>query len=366
MKVLHFISGIRSGGVEQMLINYTELLNDKYEYEEVIVYQHDPDMICLEKLQNAGNKCIRIANKRIRPISNLIETYKIIKKERPEVVHCHMSMLNFFPLIIAKLCRVKVRISHSHTSSGGVNFGPLNKLVKKLNMSLATHLMACGKDAGKYMYGKNKFSIIRNAIDIDKFNYSELDNKTIRTKLEIPDDAFVMGNVGRFVSQKNHSRLIDIFEKFHQQKANSYLIIIGDGELLADIERKIAKLNLRKFVKLVGTVSDVSKYLSAMDLFLLPSLYEGLPVVCVETQAMGVPLVLSKNIDSDIRLLNTTCCVSLDSDDAEWLNTINRVAGFKRVSDLRIKEILTQNGFSIFDSFLELKEFYLEALSKQN
>lgn len=109
IKVMHFISGIRSGGVEQMLINYTTILN-KYEYKQIIVYQHTPDKVCLDKLEHAGNKCVRISSKSRHPLGNITETIKLIKKVHPDIVHAHMNLVNFIPLFCALLCGVKVRI----------------------------------------------------------------------------------------------------------------------------------------------------------------------------------------------------------------------------------------------------------------
>lgn len=362
MKILHFISGIRGGGVEQLLINYTNLLNSRFNYDEIIVYQHHPDQVCIQKLEEAGNKCIRIADKRKNPLKNLMDTYKIIKHEKPDIVHCHMSLLNIFPLIIAKFCNVKIRISHSHTSVGGPNFGILTPIIKKAIVFFSTNLLACGYDAGKYLYGNNKFKIVRNAINVDAFLNNDVEILDLKGKLNIPINGIVIGNIGRFVKQKNHERLIKLFYTFHSKHVNSYLLLIGSGELEAKIKKQVSELHLEKYVRFLGSISDVSDYYKVMDLFLLPSLYEGLPVVSIEAQATGIPTILSSNIDKDSVILETTKSLNLNLSDDIWVENMEELLCTTRENKENIKEILIRKGYSINSSFKKLNNYYLELL----
>lgn len=357
MKILHFISGIRGGGVEQMLINYTKPLNKQYGYNEVIVFQHDPDKKCLKKLEDAGNRCIRIPNKRLKPFSNLWETFKIIKKEKPDIVHCHMSLFNFFPLFIAKICGINIRISHSHISSNNSGMGAVDRLLKNLNIIFATNLVACGYDAGKYMYGKKKFKVIRNAINLNSFLMSKSD-VDLKSSLNIPPDNLVIGHIGRFVSQKNHLRLIRIFYHLHKVVKNSTLILIGTGELMDKVKAYVNKLGLNDSVLFLGSIANVSQYYNIMDIFVLPSLYEGLPVVAIESQCKGIPTVLSDNIDNDAILLNTTKKMKLSCSDNQWINEIRKVASLKRYSVNERKRIFENNGFSIEKEFIKINDYY--------
>lgn len=358
MKVIHFVSGVKGGGVEQFLTNYTNFLNKKLSYDEIVVYQHEPEPVSLNKLRQAGNSCIRIADKRTHPFQNLHDTWKIIKREKPDIVHSHMSLLNFFPLIVAKCAGVKIRISHAHISMDNTNHKYLSQLFKKMNIFSATNLVACGFSAGRYMYGQKSFKVIRNAINIDKFLENDLDINQIKKALKIPQDAKVIGHVGRFVDQKNHHRLIRIFQDFQKNHPNTYLLLIGSGPLEEKIKEEVFNLNLSSKVIFLGSISKVEKYYQIMDLFLLPSFYEGLPIVAIEAQCSGVPMVMTDNIDNDSVLLATTRKVSLQSENSIWIKEIELLLNMKRVPKKKIRQIYIDKGFSINDSYSELADYY--------
>lgn len=368
MKIMHFVSGITGGGVEQMLINYTERLNTQKNYSEIIVYQHEPDSVCLRKLCEAGNECIRIPSKTSHPFKNLIGTYKLIKKFNPDIVHCHMSLLNFFPLMVAFFCGVNVRISHSHISDN--NTGLNNNLIwifKRLNIIFATNLFACGHDAGRFLYGRKKFRVIRNAIDTSRFlpNFSESE-RDLRKGLGIPADSIIVGNIGRFVKQKNHQRLIKIFKSFHDKYTNSVLLLIGNGPLQDHLKIMVNNLNLGDSVKFLGSISDVSEYYHLMDVFILPSLYEGLPLVSIEAQCAGVPMIISDNVDSDVMILNTTISFSLDESNKEWARMIETLIQSPTVNVGDIKNKIIHLGFEIDSETVKLDEYYKKMIGKWN
>lgn len=173
LKVIHFVSGIGNDGVAQYLINYTRLMNQNYPIDETIVYQHQANPVKLKLEEDIGNKTVRIPFKSKHPLKNLIATYKIIHKEKPDIVEAHMNLVNFFPLFIAWLCRVPVRISHSHIAQDINNINPhLAPLFKKVCILFSNELVACGEAAGEYMYGDKKFHIIYNAIDLKKYSYN--------------------------------------------------------------------------------------------------------------------------------------------------------------------------------------------------
>ncbi|KJW11649.1 glycosyltransferase [Levilactobacillus spicheri] len=358
MKIVHFISGIGSGGVEQMLVNYTSILNRDSEFSQIIVYQHCPDEICLNKLEQAGNKCVRIADKRTHPLKNLWQSYRLIREESPDIVHSHMSLLNFFPLSMATLNRVPVRISHSHISSSeGSNI--FNACFKKLNIIFSTHLLACGTDAGKFLYGTKKFEVIRNAININNFIDLRKKGKVRRLELKLPEDSIVIGHVGRFVEQKNHKKLLNIFYDFYQKNnKNSFLLLVGDGKLRKKIENKAVRMGIRNRVIFTGNVRDVSKYYSVMDAFVLPSLYEGLPIVTIEAQCAGIPMVLSDMIDTDAKILRTTHLIGLNLESNEWANELNRVLEEKKVPVHDVFNKMIETGFSIDQEAKKLESFY--------
>ena len=304
IKIMHFVSGIGNDGVTQFLTNYTSRLNKKNNVSEIIVYQHKPNVTKLKLEQSIGNKTYRVPFKAKHPIKNLFATYRLIKKEKPDIVEAHMNLVNFFPLSVAWFCRVPVRISHSHIAQDIDNINPkLSTLFKKLCIIFSTNLVACGENAGKYMYGNRNFHIVYNAINLKKYSYNPKSREEVREKYGIDTDSMIIGNIGRINIQKNQKFLIDIFADYLQENPNAFLFIIGNGEpndeqkLVDYIKKKSCQENV---IRNEG-VKSTEKFYSAFDIFALPSLYEGLPVVGVEAQASGVTTLLSKNIDPSRR-----------------------------------------------------------------
>lgn len=300
---MHFTAGFVNGGVEQVLLNYTGKLNKEYGVQESIVYLHSADPAKKEMSEQLGNKMYQIPARRESLWGNIKATYNLIKKEKPDIVHSHMSLMNFFPLTIAKFLGVPVRVSHSHLALNDSD-SVKDRFYKKLTNWSANELVACGEEAGKYLYGNKKFNILFNAIDQKKYQFHQRARNEIREKYSIPENAFLIGNIGRVVKQKNQKFLVKAFDEFYKNYSNSYLMIIGKGEMDQDDE-----INLDNYIKSrrssshiirVSAVQSTEKFYSAFDVFAMPSLYEGLPVVAIEAQASGIPTILSKNIDPSV------------------------------------------------------------------
>lgn len=350
IKVLHFVSGINSGGVEQFLINYTSLINMNYKVTQVIAYQHNPDVTCLEKLENAGNKCIQIHNKRIHPIKNIIDTFTIIRKEKPDVVHAHMNLLNFLPLFFAFLYGVKIRISHSHIASDNIKSPILAKFFKVLTVLFSNKLLACGFNAGKYMYGNRKFFIIYNSINIKDFLFDENKRQKIRNKLNIEENDVLVGNVGRLTNQKNQMFLINLMKKIDND--NYKLIILGNGKLQNTLQSEINKNNLSEKVILHNSVGNISDYYDAMDIFVLPSYYEGFPVSLVEAQVSGLKCIVSNSVDNTSKINDNVIFLPLEYN--LWKHQISSFD--KTTRKVNISEF---RNFDVSNTYKTLYSIYL-------
>lgn len=218
IKILHFVSGLISGGVEQMLYNYCKFM-DHEKYEFVIVYQHVPVLTCIEKMESIGCKTIRITARSENFIKNIKDSIDVIQSEKPDIVHAHMNLMNFCALYAAKKCGVKVRISHSHIAekNKGIMFNMMANVFKQMCIKYATAYFACGEEAGLYMYGKKKMeagevTIIQNAIDLQYFSKNKELNEHFRQTNNL-NGKFIVGHIGRFSQQKNHNKLIDIFNE---------------------------------------------------------------------------------------------------------------------------------------------------------
>lgn len=361
IKICHVVSGLKAGGVESMIYNYCSRLNKK-EYEFHILYQHNPSIKNVKEFENLGFKFKKIPSKIKHPIKNYLETLKYFKNNSFDVVHCHMTLMNFIPLIAAKRLKIPVRICHSHNSDvrkKNIFVRMLNNLLKLLCIKYATDLVACGKDAGRYMYGKKKFIIINNALDIKKYEYNNLARKRIRKQFGILDDDILIGHIGRFTNQKNHKFIVEMFKKLvndvSTKEKNYKLLLIGDGELKNEIEQDVIKNKIDSKVIFPGIINNTNEFYSAMDIFILPSLWEGLPVVGIESQISGLPCLFADTIDKECKINSNVCILNLDID--KWVSCINNI-------DLRrLKpnmEIINKKNLDIDKEIFKLKKIYSE------
>lgn len=356
--ICHVVSGLKAGGVETMIYNYCK--NMKEDYNFFLLYQHEPSQKNVQEFEKIGFKLQRIPSKIKHPIRNYIETYKYLKNNSIDVVHCHMTLMNFIPLFAAKRLNIKIRICHSHNSdvrNKSLLAKILEKILKRICINNATNLVACGEDAGKYMYGKKDFLVLNNAMDLKLYKYNAASRKKVRKKYNIDDDDILIGHIGRFTNQKNHKFLIEVFEKIIATCGDRKykLMLLGDGELRNEIEELVAKKSLSNIVIFTGIVSNPRDYYSAFDIFLLPSLWEGLPVVSIEAQISGLLCAFSNNIDKDCKIIETT--KFLDNTNVEdWVafskiksNSYDRNCNEKQFND---------RGLNIDTEVKKLKNLY--------
>lgn len=235
---------------------------------------------------------------------------KVIKDEKPDIIHCHEATISLIALFIAKRYGIKIRIAHSHNS-----FMPskIKNLIVKITRCLfskcVTDYWACSQEAGKYLFGEKKITVINNAIHYDSFKFDNLIREKYRKELFLENNV-VLGTVGRLNYQKNYPFLLDVFEEVLKRVDNAVLVICGDGEEYANIQKIIKDKNIQNKVFLLGNISNVNEILNAFDCFILASHYEGLPVVLVEAQANGLKCLASSkavpkvcNIDNHLLLL---------------------------------------------------------------
>lgn len=366
IKIVHFVCGLKSGGVEQVLYNYISKM-DEEKYENYIVYQHEPVTVCYEKLASVCEKLIKIPSKSKRPFSNIIKSYKILKNIKPDIAHAHMNQYNFFPLLAAKFAKIKIRINHSHCAI--VNCNIIKKIYYKIcqffNKCFATNYIACGDAAAKSIIKKKNVEvpILYNKIDDKKFEFN-LDNRLEkRTLLNVKNEEVLIGCVGRLEKVKNHLRLIDIFKKVRDIKDNYKLIIVGEGSLFEELSQKIRNYKLEGTVTIKPPVDDINKYYSAFDCFILPSLYEGLPLTSIEAQFNGVPTILSTTVDKSAKVSECVDFYSLDMSDEEWANFIIGKTEKGRINNLS-KELFEKYALSESRNLLE--KLYCDMMGEAN
>nr|WP_134813727.1 glycosyltransferase [Oenococcus oeni] len=348
--------------MEQVLTNYTCLLNRNCPVDQLIVYQHLPDKDRLKNLMLAGNRTKKIPSKSKNLILNLIETFKIIHDEKPDIVHAHMNLLNFVPLLVAKILGVKVRICHSHISQDNIKLKFLVPIFKKLNIYSANHLVACGLEAGKYMFKDRKFQIIYNAIFQDSFKFSQEKRNEMREKFNLASDTIVLGHIGRLTKQKNQIFLIDVFN-FYKEKVNenSKLFIIGAGEEQSPVLNKIYESKFKNDIFYINKTLCPMNFYNLFDFFLLPSLYEGMPIVGIEAQTTGLYTLFSNHIDKSAKISNQSQAVflSLDEGPTVWANAIKHSRPRQRSNFVE-----PNNKYNIYFEYIKLFNYYKTCLDE--
>ena len=361
IRVAHIMGKMISGGVESVVMNYYKNIDkDKVQFDFII--DEDSTHIPKIEIENMGGRVILVP-----PYQNLALYIKMLKKifkmNKYKIVHSHINSLSVFPLYAAKVSNIPIRIAHSHSTSNKKEWKKniIKNILKPLSKINASHYFCCSELAGRWLFGnktydRGKVTLINNAIDIDNFMYDETIQYKIRKELNL-SNKLVIGHVGRFVNQKNHTYLIDIFYEIHKKNKNTVLLLIGEGPLLNEIKLKVEKLELNQAVKFLGVRNDVNILMQAIDVFILPSLYEGLPVVGVEAQASGNLCILSENMTKDTRILKTTKFLSLSESPEYWAEEILKAQ--KSFVKKNTKKEIIQACFDIKTESKKLERLYI-------
>jgi len=283
----------------------------------------------------------------------------MMREQHYDIVHIHgSSSLLVIELLAAKLSGIKIRIVHSHNTT--CNHRILNLIMKPLFNKLSTYRLACGVDAGKWLFGKQDFRVIKNGISLDKFKFNQSVRTEMRNQLGISNKKIV-GHVGAFNAQKNHEFLIDVFKELILIDENYVLVLIGDGNKRNDIEKKAVELGVADKIMFLGRRTDIPQLLQAIDIMILPSLYEGLPLVAIEWQAAGLCTIAADTITPEIKLTNLVIFKSLNDTHFEWAETINSMSNQNRIDESRK---IRSEGYDINTIADDLISLYYELIGK--
>ena len=372
IRVLHSVGVMNRGGAENLIMNiYRNIDRSKVQFD--FLTHHNIQGAFDDEIRSLGGKIYTVPygvkSLHFRYINSLNNFFKEHKEYN--IVHSHMSDASGLIARVAKKNGVKVRIAHSHIANPKHSF--LQKLYlqgysKKLIPNNCNVYLACSKEAGKYLFSDkriiDKFKVIKNSIDIDKYLPNEEIRRRVRKELDVEND-FVVGHVGRFQKQKNHSFLIDIFYELLKVKPNAKLILVGGGALgeegsKGEISNKIKEMGLSSRVIFLGVRDDVDKLMKAFDIFVFPSLYEGLPLTLVEAQTTGVGCVISDVITKEVEFnMGKLEFVSLNNTD-EWVERIITL-GSKRIIEVdKCRNYVENNGYDIKKTAKYLEEFYIQ------
>lgn len=350
------------GGLETMLMNYYRHIDrSKVQFDFLVHRDFEADYD--KEIQSLGGRIFHVS--RLVPWSKSYRTeLKKFFREHPKykIVHVHQDCLSSVALQCAQECGIPIRIAHSHNSNQDKNWKyPIKRYYMKKIPDYATELFACSKLAGDWMFLGEHFDILYNAIDINEYKYSPVIANKLRQEFHL-ENCIVVGHVGRFNPQKNHSFLIDIFSECVQRNSNTKLLLVGDGEGRQKIQDKVRDLGIQDKVIFTGIRSDVNELLQAMDVFVFPSLYEGLPVTMVEAQAAGLPCVISDHISKEcIVTSGLVTGKSLNESPERWAEYVLQQS--RRSRENHIEEIRTA-GYDISTAAKQLESFYLQSVKE--
>lgn len=359
LRVLQVMTSLDRGGMETMTMNFYRNI-DRTRVQFDFLLHRDEEGDYEAEARSLGARIFRVP--RQNPLSRnywrALDHFFVCHPYK--IVHVQLDCMSALPLAVARRHGSAVRIAHSHNSQQDRDYKyPLKLVCKRFIRREATDLFACGVEAGRWMFGTDDFTVVRNAIDVGAYTFDENRRERVRGALGIAPSATVIGHVGRFSPAKNHAFILDVFAETLKLRSDSVLVLVGDGELRAEAERRAEALDISSKVHFLGVRSDVASLMQSMDVFLMPSRYEGLPLVLVEAQASGLPCVISSRIPSDCDLRGSSIArLSLDSPVTEWAAMVAGASG--KTARSNGVEIVSRAGFDAREVASWLGSFYLD------
>ncbi len=347
IRVLHIVGPMNRGGIETFLMNiYRRIHRDRVQFD-FLVTRDDPGVFDRE-IEELGGRIFRVPNIREVGVLNYLGNVRRVLTDHPDyrVIHCHVNSMAGLFQPVAKAVGISTRISHGHSAPVNQTYSDLSQIARRISSYVlrystvlnSTHYFACSYNAGAWLFGSRvanrELTIVKSGVDSNKFAFDEQSRRRMRALLSLPDDAYVVGHVGNMHRVKNHVFLIDVFDALVSINPHSVLCLVGDGHLRSDIEHRITERGLCDKVKLLGTRGDVDDLLRAFDVFVMPSLYEGLPVSLIEAQAASLPCIISTSITKEVDLgLGLVDFLSLEDGSDVWAKVILQKANCSRTSE---------------------------------
>lgn len=314
-------SGLGVGGITAHMVNYIGALKkEKYDANFTIIVSQQRDEQVLKKLSSLGCDLVYFPDRKKELAKYTLSLIKLIRKSDFDVLHVHGNSSTMgIELMIGKIYKIPVRVAHSHNSK--CEHKILHNLFSPLLRVSYTQAIACSKLAGDWIFGKNHFLILENAIELSKFKFNlDIRNK-YRKKLNIDNDTLLIGHVGNFNEQKNQDFLIKVFYDI-QKTCKSKLVLIGEGPRLEYIKELVDELEIGDDVYFLGLRNDVNYWMQAMDVFVFPSKWEGFGMVLIEAQVSNLPIVASTEVPKVVKLTDKVCFVNLDDGISGWTEKI--------------------------------------------
>lgn len=346
----------RTGGLATVMMNYWRAL-DKSELSFDFASTNKIDELLLEEISKEGCHYYQLP-----PRKHVFSYYRALKElcQGYDVVHVHAnSATSVIELMAAKTAGVHKRIHHNHNSHTAHPL--LNKIIHPLFIRTVTDAVSCSDEAGKWLFGKDNYAILPNAINVDNFKYDPDVRQMIRNEFGIAEEEYVIGHIGKFVDAKNHEFLIKVFTKYHSTHPKSKLLLVGDGVWRPKIEAWVSESGCSESIILAGLRSDIPALAQAFDVFVFPSIYEGLPLSVLEAQSSGLPCFISTNVSSAVKVGCDVFMKDLSDGVESWAQSIDSFD--KTISrEVRCRQnyiLLTDAHFNIKKEAERLRAIYI-------
>lgn len=361
MKVLQVVGQLCVGGQETMAKNFYEYIDREHFDFDYVVYGEEIGEYEAE-LEEYGAHIFHVTySKNI--FSYIKQMFLIIKNGKYDVVHSHTYTNNGLVLSVAKFCHVPNRISHCHTTESGKNnsllYSLYHTLMRKIVLASATDYIACGEKAGEMFYGKQMFNqngiVLKNGIDLKKYKFNQTIRNKIRAQYQL-DDFLVCGTVSRIEPVKNHGYLIKIAKRMKLMNLPVKFMVVGDGSLLSTLKNECMSEGVFEEFLFLGQRNDSNELLNAMDVFLQPSIFEGVPLAVIEAQANGLPCVVSNNVSEEVKINPNVVLLSIsDQSVLEWCEQIDQFSHKERYCN---NDKLIEAGYDIRVTCKKLERIY--------
>lgn len=363
IRILYVLASLDvCNGMVSYSMNYFKNI-DKDKFQIDFIINDADDTTYFKEIKKSGSNIYVAPDFKINNILKLRNYLDyFFKTHKYDIIHCHLANAGAFYLRYAKKYGVKTRILHSHATISA------DKLLKRIRNNIfipisrkyANHYFACSKAAGYYLFKNKNFHLINNAVYCEKYLFNNYIREKVRKELNIKDK-IVIGNIGRFSPQKNHNFIIDVFNNLQSKYDDAVLILVGEGPIEHAIREKVQRLNLEDKVIFISKSKFVNELYQAMDVFLLPSLYEGLPVVGIEAQCADLPLVVSNNITKELDITNNVKFMSLNANIDMWVSEIMNSIKTERKQN---KKNLEEMNYDIYKEAKNLENIYLKLLKE--
>lgn len=368
IKVLEFVGAMNCGGTETMLMNIFRKI-DKEKYDITFMENQEQESWYDNEILSLGGKIVRIKQMQKGKIKQYVDYLtKLFREEHYDVVHSHTFLHSGLVMKAAKNAGVRVRISHAHSAMDHFEKSMKYKIKKiylqNLILKNANYLFACSTEAGECLFGKEfqkRGKVVKNSIRVDEIE-QVADSAKIKEEYNVQEDELILGHVGRFVEIKNHKFLLEIAKELKEKNIKYKMFLIGNGELFDAIHEQCHELGLEGNIIFTGVKNNVYEYMNMFDMFLLPSIYEGLPLTAVEAQGLGVMTFISEKVSREADLgIDLVKFLSIDKGSNIWVEEIvkqmeNRT---NKLKERRVKA-LNDNGYSVNSTLEILTNIYNE------